>query len=357
MTALVLSVLALNSSQAQQVTPTPGAVYPDDNRHEFNRGESIYAAPAADKVLRLVGTDSKAREKLANFVVEYQRVTDKKERGVVSKSELRSLGLRKVQFYADNNITLQMLKVSTSKASAYMAFWKSFWTRVDAFEAANPVSLGNPGPFKLSREERFSTLRKGAADLIHDLASLTDVQEALATDTSDMVAAADYPACSRNYTFEAIPLLKCNPYDEDYFYYQSILFLNNHTRENASDVAVNIYSAHWQHFQSSYHCGPSSTVSGRLQLQGSIWMENQLLISHCGSLIGDVADEMTKRVETEYNRKGRIINSEVSTGVYCIDSKTEGSKRYHDGYDHMSFKLKDANGAWKEPDSWECGAN
>ncbi len=355
--ALVLPVLALNTAQAQQIAPTPGAIDPDSDKHEFNRGESIYAPPAADKILGLVGSNTDAREQLAKLVVDYQALTDKKKRGVATKSEVRSLALRKVQFYADRNITFQMLKIPTSKASAYIGFWKGFWARVDAFEATNPVSLGNPGPFKLPKEERLSTLRKGAEDLIHELASLTQVQEALASDWSDMVTAAEYPVCSRNYTINAIPLLKCNPYDEDYFYYQTIMFLNNRTRESASDVTAPIYSAHWQHFESSYRCGLSSTVSGRLELQGSIWMESQLIISHCGSTTGDVADEMTKRVETKYNRQGKITKSELLTGVYCIDSKTEGAKRYHEGYDHKSYKLKDANGAWKEPDSWECGAN
>lgn len=197
----------------------------DGYKHEFNRGESIYAAPDADKLLKysVIKNSKTAINELAEITVAFKGIKDLKDRLLIGEVKFRELALRKVNFYHKYKLGPALLKVPQSKMGEYLAFWPNFWNRVDQFAKDNKPLGPGPWPLPSVRTQRIATLKDGTSTLLSGLAQAFSVKVAAASDASSFLTRdVEWPSCGNVLLLESAPLIKCNPYEPETFYYQVV---------------------------------------------------------------------------------------------------------------------------------------
>ena len=347
---LAVSLAAPASAQpAPGVTPTAGAVNPELNKHPFNRRESIYSTPDSMRVLRYqsISRNKIAIAELAALVVEYERLEKDEKAGRLNEAKRRELGLKKVALYGKYDISLFMLSVPKSKMPEYLAFWPNFWRRVDEFKKNNPGIRG-PGPFALPREGPLASLGNGVQSLAKSFGDSLAVQEAVA---AEYFVGSDFPACRRFDNLFSSPVLKCNNYDEDLFFFQSIVSANWHSeKEMGIDTPYDgVVTHNYENYEDTYTCVFKPSGKQMFALEGTIWLRAKYEMQVCGRDSGD-AHDFTSQFVRWYNLDpltGQLQgilppeyaiysagNHPSGEGVikryrYCLDSKNPAFERYN----------------------------
>lgn len=341
--SLLVAITAPAGAQSRPSgTPTPIAVDPDVNKHEFNRGESIYAAPDSDKLLKytIIKTNAAAMQELADLVVQFKALKDAEDKGRFDRAKTRELAMLKVKFYDKYNLGSALLKVTKAKMPEYIAFWPSFWSRVDQFRKDNP-NITNPGPFTLPPVGKLAALREGGKDLLMNVAQVFAAREAAAADIYR--EGKGYPECNETHYSYETPLLKCNPYDEDRFYFKRMTY-KNFTYKYAGEVrAEGPVTWRADSYKDDYRC-VMNKLNGRMELQGYLSRSDTEEMTLCGAKAGDNAGAWTRQVKWYYDPNNK--ENLVWHYKYCADSKSEAFKRYQEAYHQITRPTE-------EPD-WIC---
>jgi hypothetical protein len=303
-----------------------------------------------------VSSNKIAIAELADLVVQYEGLEKDEKVGRLNEAKRRELGLKKVALYDKYNISLFMLSVPKSKMPEYMAYWPNFWRRVDEFKKNNPGIRG-PGPFTLPREGRLASLSNGVQSLAKSFGDSLAVQEAVA---ADFLVGPDFPACRRAEGMYASPVLKCNNYDEDLFFFKEIWnrnFFWYSEKEKGIDIPYDgVITSNTEDYDDTYTCVFDSSKQ-TFAREGTIWLRQKTEWEECGRNSGNAFAQLSQAVSWYYDdprtgqhQKGILPPLKVSgpsaygghgnikgEGIirryrYCLDSKDPNFEGYNKGW-------------------------
>lgn len=355
-TVLCLSLFLLVGITAPAVAqPKPGGPLtrdPDNQKHEFDRGESIYAAPDAEKLLTYtsIKTNPTAMQELADLVVKFQALKDAEDRGRFDRAKARELAILKIRFYDKHNLGTALLKVPKAKMQEYIAFWRDFWGSVDQFRKSNP-NVRSAGPFLLpsNHNQKLSALREAGGSLLVNVAEVLGVGNAEAETRLE-----GHPNDCRGFSARnEKPIKKCNEDEDRYFYFEEIRVYNYDIRGN--DVGP--FSFKVERYTDYNFCRdvwvtPEKKVS---TVAPNIFQYETLETTFCGSEAGDNAGKVTKKLHCRRgDLEARCASGYEDYLTYCAPSGSDPYKRHSKAY-----KRKDS-WAWfrgdpepQEP-NWTC---
>jgi hypothetical protein len=328
-------------------TPTPGAIDPDRNKHEFNRGESIYSAPDPEKLLRyrVINSNPAAMQELADLVVKFKALQDLRAEGGYDEGKARELALLKVTLYNKYNLGGTMLKVPKAKMPQYLAFWRGFWERVDQFKKNNQ-DIAGPGPYTLPSSGPLAALRESGKSFLASVAGEFAIRQAAAIHRQGE----GYPACNEIFYGSPIPLMKVDPYDDDLFYFQSINknnYITDYRRTlREEDVVEGTFTTRHDWYMDDYKPVVNSK-NGKMSLQGEIFLASITETTWCGRAAGDNINRQT-RIMSYFPPRFRDLKGQgqVRSDIYCAPSNSDAFKRYQPLYSNRTEITE-------EPD-WVC---
>ena len=349
--ALSLSVLVFMAAPAgaqsgPSGTPTPVAMNPDRNKHEFNRGESIYAAPDPEKLLKykVINSNPAAMQEIADLVVKFKGLEDAQARGRYDEGKARELAMLKVSLYNKYNLGGAMLKVPKAKMPQYLAFWGRFWERVDQFKK-NSQDIAGPGPYTLPSSGPLAALRESGKSVLASVAGEFAIREAAAS----TFEGDGYPACNEIHLSRPIPLMKVDPYADDLFYFQTMVksnFLRLFSKDGKEAGMEGTYTARADFYMDDYK-PQVNPKNGKMTLEGHIYLASITEWTYCGSSAGDNFHRSTRL--SEYfppQLSGFAGQGQVRSDTYCAPTDSEAFKRYQPVY---SKRIE----ITEEPD-WVC---